>query len=154
MGFALQQPKGHADFIEKEFQTLGPSAHWVARLDQTSLQKGAGGRHGPTADSHCFPVPLASAQSWASFCTALGWPLDLVPKKLRAVCVLAPPRPASATSPDCPAKGLSPNFGPLNLFLGPVPPASSQLALPALSKGSRLVRLSCRWFWGSLRHFF
>lgn len=84
----------------------------------------------------------------------LGWPLDLVPKKLRAVCVLAPPRPASATSPDCPAKGLSPNFGPPNLFLGPVPPASSQLALPALSKGSRLVWLSSRWFWGSLRHFF
>lgn len=87
----------------------------------------------PTSGLHCLLALLASAQSGPTSVQLSGWPLDLVPRKLRAVCMLAPPRPASATSLDCPDEGLSPNFGSRNLFLGPVLLASSQLALPGLA---------------------
>lgn len=94
----------------------------------------------PTAGLQCCPP------STTGFCTERatsvqlsGWPLDLVPRKLGAMCMLAPPRPASATSLDCPDEGLSPNFGSLNLFLGPVLPASSQLALPVAFKGLSVI---------------
>lgn len=94
-----------------------------------------------TVGLHCCLVPLASAQSGPTSVQLSGWPLDLVPRKLGAMCMLAPPRPASATSLDCSDEGLSPNFGSLNLLLGPVLPASSQLALPVAFKGSSVICL-------------
>lgn len=87
----------------------------------------------PTVGLHCLLLPLPSAQSGPTSVKLSGWPLNFIPRRLRTVCMPAPPRPASAISLDCPDEGLSPNFGSLNLFPGPAPPAPSQLALPALA---------------------
>lgn len=48
--------------------------------------------------------------------------------------MLAPPRPGSVTSLDCPDEEMSLHFGSLSLFLGPVAPASQPdaLACPCL----------------------
>lgn len=94
----------------------------------------------PTVGLQCRPVGTTGfCTEWANFCAALMMAFGLGSKKVGAMCMLAPPRPASATSLDCPDEGLSPNFGSLNLFLGPVLPASSQLALPVAFKGSFVI---------------
>lgn len=111
----------------------------------------------PTVGLHCLLLSLPSAQSGPTSVQLSGWPLYFIPRKLGVVCMLAPPRPASAASLGCPDEGLSPNFGSLSLLLGPVPqhPASWPcLALPAAFRGSRLVWFICHLFWGSLRYFF
>lgn len=110
----------------------------------------------PTVGLHCLLLPLPSARSRPTSVQLSRWPLDFIPRKFGAVCMLAPPRPGSVTSPDCPDEEMSLHFGSLSLFLGPVAPASSQMPLPAIAcclQGFQTHMVHLSFVWGFFKIF-
>lgn len=57
----------------------------------------------PTVDSHCLPVPLASAQSWANFLTALGMAFGLGSKKAQSSMCAGPTQASLSHVPRLPS---------------------------------------------------